>query len=304
MKEILSRALAVVTALFQRQTFVWDGTCATGVHMIVARGSTEAPGLGRIGVVAFNASMLIPNSSIAAVDYPATFENYFTSYATGASEFERLVLEHVKACPDTKIALLGYSQGAHALMDAVCGNSDDDFFVNPDLKKALGAQVVAVVGFGDPSYNATVGLGLGWNAGTSTGAGLFARRNITTCEPYAAKIRSWCDTGDVYCDLGDLRLIHGSYFANYTLDAAEFIAERFNSSEPVIDPSTTTAPPSTTTTETATETTTDTATETTTETTAETTTTNPPGSGAGSFSPSWMMIAPIAASMMVWTELL
>ncbi|KAK4171065.1 cutinase-domain-containing protein [Triangularia setosa] len=292
MKELLSRALALAAALFQREALVWDGTCTTGIHMIVARGSTEAPGLGRIGVVARNASLLIPNSSIAAVDYPATFENYFTSYENGASEFERLVLEHVKVCPDAKIALLGYSQGAHAMMDAVCGDRDDGFFVSPDFREALGSQVVAIVGFGDPSFNASAP----WSVGTSTSAGLFARHNITTCEPYAARIRSWCDDGDVYCSLGNLTTVHGSYFDNYTLDAAEFIVKRFNSSEPT----TTTAPPTGTTTQPGTET----ADETTTETNAETTTANTPGSGAGSFSPSWITILSMAGSMMVWTELL
>ncbi|KAK0658911.1 cutinase-domain-containing protein [Cercophora samala] len=297
MKDLLARALALATALFQRQVLVWDGTCSTGIHMIVARGSTEPVGYGRIGVVAQNASLLIPNSSIATIDYPATFEDYFTSYATGTSEFEKLVLEHVQACPDTKIALLGYSQGAHAMMDAVCGSSDDGFSVSPDFKKALGSQVVAIVGFGDPSFNATDP----WSVGTSTGAGLFARKNITACEPYAARIRSWCDEGDVYCDLGSDRAVHGSYFANYTLDAAEFIAERFNSSDTVSDAPTTTAPPTTTPTESGTATTDGT----TTETTADTTTTSPPpASGAGAFSPSWIMMLSMAGSMLVWTELL
>ncbi|KAK4200097.1 cutinase-domain-containing protein [Triangularia verruculosa] len=291
MKELLLRALA----LFHRQTpYIWDGTCATGIHMIVARGSTEAPGLGRIGVVAQNVSMLIPNSSVAAVDYPATFENYFTSYATGASEFERLVLEHVQACPDTRIALLGYSQGAHAMMDSVCGDGDGEFVLSLGFRQALASQVVAVVGFGDPSFNATAP----WSVGTSTGAGLFARKNITACEPYAARIQSWCDEGDVYCDLGNDRAVHGSYFSNYTQEAAQFVKEKFDNSDPVIDLPTTTAPPTETTAPTETVSTSIlTPTSTPTETTI-------PQSAAGSFGPSWMMVASIVGSMMVWMELL
>ncbi|KAK4683024.1 hypothetical protein QC764_121430 [Podospora pseudoanserina] len=296
MKDLLSRALTLATALFQRQALVWDGTCSTGIHMIVARGSTEPDGYGRIGVVAQNASLLIPNSSIATIVYPATFENYFTSYATGASEFEKLVLQYVDACPDSKVALLGYSQGAHAMMDAVCGNSDDGFFVSPEFQKALGSQVIAMVAFGSPDFNKTHP----WSVGTSTGAGLFARKNITACEPYAARIRSWCDEGDIYCDLGSDRSVHGSYFANYTLDAAEFIAERFNSSDTVVDLPTTTAPPTTTPTQSGTETTDGT----TTETTTDTTTTSTPASGAGSFNPSWIMILLMAGTLMIWTELL
>ncbi|KAK3997445.1 cutinase-domain-containing protein [Cladorrhinum sp. PSN332] len=224
MKEILSRAVTALAALLQpRDTLVWDGKCAAGIHIIVARGSTEAPGLGRAAPVANNATLLIPGSSIATVDYPATFENYFVSQATAASEFERLVLEHVEACPNTKIALIGYSQGAHALMDSICGGAADGYRVPENLTKALESQVVANILFGDPSHTA----GAPWNSGTSNKTGLFARNNVTACEPFADRIRSYCDTGDVYCDLGNVSAVHGSYFATYSTDAAEFIAKQF-----------------------------------------------------------------------------
>ncbi|KAK4160808.1 cutinase-domain-containing protein [Cladorrhinum sp. PSN259] len=224
MKEILSRAVTALAAVLQtRETLVWDGKCATGIHIIVARGSTEAPGLGRAAPVANNATALIPGSSIATVDYPATFDNYFVSQGKGADEFKRLVAEHVEACPDTKIALIGYSQGAHALMDAICGNAGDQFEVSENLTKALETQVVANVLFGDPSNTA----GVPWNVGTSTKDGLFPRSNVTSCMPFSDRIRSYCDTGDRYCDLGNITAVHGSYFEKYGTDAAEFIAKQF-----------------------------------------------------------------------------
>ncbi|KAK4224903.1 cutinase-domain-containing protein [Podospora fimiseda] len=224
MKEILSQAVTALAAILQtRDTLLWDGKCATGVHIIVARGSTEAPGMGRAAPVARNATLLVPGSSIVTVDYPATFENYFISQAAGAAGFERLVLQHVEACPNTKIALIGYSQGAHALMDAICGAAGDAYQVSEKLTMALKEQVIASVGFGDPSHTA----GAPWNAGTSNKTGLFARNNVTACEPYADRIRSYCDTGDIYCDLGDDAAIHGSYFANYSIAAADFIATQY-----------------------------------------------------------------------------
>jgi hypothetical protein len=105
--------------------------------------------------------------------------------------------------------------------------------------------VIAIVTFGDPSHKA----GMPWNEGTSnkTGVGpyfffvsqqettdrfqIFQRANTTACEPYSPMIRAWCDTGDIYCDHGNLTGVHGTYFANYTTDAAEFIVGRFNESK-------------------------------------------------------------------------
>ncbi|CRK30654.1 hypothetical protein BN1708_018516, partial [Verticillium longisporum] len=47
-------------------------------------------------------------------------------------------------------------------------------------------------------------------------------------EPYAPKIASWCDTGDVYCDRGNNTEIHGGYFALYDDDAVDFVVDRWN----------------------------------------------------------------------------
>ncbi|KAK3323148.1 cutinase-domain-containing protein [Cercophora scortea] len=205
--------------------FATAGTgCATGIHMIVARGSIEMPGQGRMGVVAGNVSLLIPGSTVAAVDYPATFEGYFASEAKGSEVFTTLIAEYTRQCPNTKIALLGYSQGGQALMDALCGNSEWGFTPSADLSESYDSSVVAAVTFGDPSHT----VGAPWNAGTSNKTGIFARSNLTACEPYSDSIRGWCDTGDIYCDNGNNTKVHGSYFKNYTIDAAEFIVKRYN----------------------------------------------------------------------------
>ena len=128
-------AAASVSHLLVRDDGLDSETCATGLHLIVARGSGEDKGLGRIGVVARNVTLVIPGSTIEAIDYPATFTNYTTSEETGAMDFESRVLTYHEKCPDTKIALLGYSQGAQALMDSLCGSSfedeGDDYTANP-----------------------------------------------------------------------------------------------------------------------------------------------------------------------------
>ncbi|KAK3688875.1 cutinase-domain-containing protein [Podospora appendiculata] len=221
----LAAAVAHASSPAHVLNFATAGTpCATGIHMIVARGSIELPGEGRMGVVAGNVSLLIPGSTVSAVDYPATFEAYFASEAKGSEVFTTLIAEYTKQCPKTKIALLGYSQGGQALMDALCGNSEWGFTPSADLSESYESSVVAAVTFGDPSHT----VGAPWNAGTSNQTGIFARSNLTACEPYSDSIRGWCDTGDIYCDNGNNTKVHGSYFKNYTMDAAEFIVKRYN----------------------------------------------------------------------------
>jgi acetylxylan esterase len=107
--------------------------CATGLHMIVARGSNEEPGLGKIGVIAGNVSFAIPGTTSAAVDYPATIDKYASSVQEGTTELLRMVREYHEQCPGGKMALLGFSQGAHLVMDAVCGSSSAGFKKSIDL---------------------------------------------------------------------------------------------------------------------------------------------------------------------------
>ncbi|KAK0622026.1 cutinase-domain-containing protein [Bombardia bombarda] len=223
MKDIFSRAITAVAALSGAVKRDVETPCATGIHIIVARGSIEKPGLGQIGVVAGNVTALVPGSTVVAVDYPATFENYLTSEASAASVFSTQVAEYAARCPNTSIALLGYSQGGQAVMDSLCGNSEAGFTPTLDLDAMFDSHVVAAVTFGDPSHT----VGAPWNLGTSNKTGIFPRLNITACEPFSDQIAGWCDFGDVYCDRGNNSRTHGTYFANYTMDAASFIVKKW-----------------------------------------------------------------------------
>jgi dienelactone hydrolase len=89
--------------------------------------------VGKIGVVAGNVSEAIPGSTVVAVDYPATFDNYTVSENKGVVAMTSLISSYVAACPAGKIALLGYSQGGQVAMDVVCGTSEASFTVTPDL---------------------------------------------------------------------------------------------------------------------------------------------------------------------------
>lgn len=111
-------------------------TCASGLHLIVARGSGEPKGMG-MGVVAGNVTEAVPRSTVAAVDYPATFDAYVASEHSGVVAMTAMITAHLAACPGSKIPLLGYSQGGQVAMDVVCGTSEALFAATPGLSDAF-----------------------------------------------------------------------------------------------------------------------------------------------------------------------
>lgn len=59
---------------------------------------------------------------------------------------------------------------------------------------------------------------------------VFERTNasVAACEAYADRLVSYCDKGDVYCDAGADRLVHGRYMMRYGDDALDFVVERYD----------------------------------------------------------------------------
>ena len=106
-------ALATAVPLLPRQT-----TCASGLYIIVARGSYQDEGEGSTGAVGNMIEALVPGSYSVAVDYPATIididDNYFASVIEGIVDTKTKIQDYVAACGDaSRIALLGYSQVMH-----------------------------------------------------------------------------------------------------------------------------------------------------------------------------------------------
>ncbi|CAD6449436.1 dd70816e-6f43-4ec8-bd81-e9146605face [Sclerotinia trifoliorum] len=217
------------------------GTCvgAGAVHMIIARASTEPAGEGIIGSVATKVKAGLPGSDSEAVVYPATLGQYQTSQAAGVTAMKKLVQDYAARCPDSKMAVMGYSQGAHVSADVMCGSSGMGIMGSTGGSQALSAdvagKVVAMVLMGDPTHVPEETF----NAGTSKKNGLFPRKNIASCP--AEKSISYCDTGDTFCDSGMSVQVHLSYVTRYGTAAAKFITDKV-SSQSTTTTSTTTAP--------------------------------------------------------------
>lgn len=113
--------------------------CVTGdaVHMIVARASLEAPGQGILANVSSRITEQLPGSNAVAVDYPATLNNYQSSEGQGVAAMMMLVTSYASQCPNSKMVLMGYSQGAQVAADVLCGTMENNF----NTTQALDASI-------------------------------------------------------------------------------------------------------------------------------------------------------------------
>lgn len=125
---LLLTGILAATAAAQNATANSACVNGTAVHMIIARASLEKPGPGVIGGVATQVVQQLPGSDMIAVDYPATLDNYPASEAAGVTAMTALLTSYASRCPDSKIVMMGYSQGAQVAADVLCGRNDGSLF--------------------------------------------------------------------------------------------------------------------------------------------------------------------------------
>ncbi len=177
----------------------------TDIQVVFARGTSEAPGAGRVGDAFVNDLRgLVGDRTVGvyAVNYPASYD--FLAVADGANDASAFIQGVAANCPNTKIVLGGYSQGA-AVVDVVTSIPVPGIgFTNP-LPPAAGDRIAAVAVFGNPS--AKIGLPL-------TSSPVFGTRAIDICNP-----------GDPICTDGNSVAAHRSYGPDGSASrAAAFVA--------------------------------------------------------------------------------
>ena len=150
---ILVGSLAAA-APWSAQANASDDSCAS-VEVVFARGTFEAPGVGATGqafVDALNARLPGKTVDVYAVNYPASLD--FGQAADGIVDASNKIETIAASCPNTKIVLGGYSQGA-----AVAGYTTTDTVpagfalpagITGAMPPAIAAHVAAVVLFGTP----------------------------------------------------------------------------------------------------------------------------------------------------------
>ncbi len=207
-----------------------NSPCAA-VDEIVARGSTEVEGTGKIGAVAEAVQKKVKATvAIRAVKYPAQLTPYEPSVVKGDEATKAELEEEVANCPGQKILMLGYSQGAQIVGDALGGGGGNAQFMGqgdgpatPPATKAATEKVVGVLLYGDPRRIP----GFNFDIGTDPGAeGVFPRLKTQLLTAFEPIIQSYCDTGDPFCAQGNELEAHLLYFKKYDKVATKFLRRR------------------------------------------------------------------------------
>ena len=175
------------------------------IEVVFARGTNEDPGIGRVGQSFVNdLRTLVGGRSLGvyAVNYPASYD--FLAAANGANDASAHIQNVVNSCPNTRLVLGGYSQGA-AIIDVLAAVPFPVIgFTNP-LPPNVPERVAALAVFGNPSTR--VGIPL-------TSSPVYGARSIDLCNP-----------GDPICSPGDDVPAHRSYGPDGTArQAAIFVA--------------------------------------------------------------------------------
>jgi cutinase len=174
------------------------------IEVVFARGTNEDPGLGRIGNAFINALRgKVGGRSVGtyAVNYPASFD--FLAAAGGANDASGHVQWMMANCPDTRLVLGGYSQGA-AVIDVIAAVPVPGIGFNAPLPPNTPEHVAALAVFGNPS--AKVGLPL------------------TVSPVWGARSIDLCNFGDPVCSGGDDVAAHRAYNGGPAEQAAGFVA--------------------------------------------------------------------------------
>lgn len=126
------------------------------VQVVFARGTNEPPGVGDIGqafIDSVQSRVASPPVDVYPVDYPASTD--FPTAARGVVDASTHVRNEAAQCPDTKMILAGYSQGA-AVIGYVTADAIPEGYVLPPgitgpMPPGVAKHVKAVALFGEPS---------------------------------------------------------------------------------------------------------------------------------------------------------
>lgn len=179
------------------------------VEVIFARGTNEPTGLGRVGDALVDS--LRQQTGLNILPYGV---NYAASKlqlhgGDGANDTIDRVKKSVETCPNTKIVLGGYSQGA-SVMDIVAGVPIGGISWGSTLPAQYANNVAAVVTFGDVADRAGGSL-------------------PTKSALLGSKAADYCNPNDPICHAGEGNEWSGhteGYVPVYTTQAASFVAQK------------------------------------------------------------------------------
>ena len=214
---LLSPALAIPSA---------SAAPCPDVEVVFARGTFEPPGVGVTGqafVDSLRSKVGGKSVDVYPVNYPASLD--FTTAALGVIDASNRVQSMASTCPDTKMVLGGYSQGAavagYITADSVPAGYTLPLGVTGPMPPEVADRVAAVALFGKPSNGFLQTI-----ANTAP--------PITVGHLYTGKTLDLCIPEDPICSpSGSDNNAHALYADNGLTDQAADFAARQLATSPV-----------------------------------------------------------------------
>ncbi|TQM09918.1 cutinase family protein [Pseudonocardia kunmingensis] len=196
------------------------------VHVVSVRGSTEPQSGSRLLQPVAQAIATRARIPVAWTElhYPATYIDFDAGYPArfnlgdsprlGVTALLTLLEDNARHRPEQDVVLLGWSQGAQVIGDALdepahrlaAGDS-------PALSPAAASRIAAVVLYGNPRFTAEQPFNIGLFDPGLEGAN---PRPAAALADYADRMRDFCARNDLACQCGPDSTIDGhvSYFSN------------------------------------------------------------------------------------------
>ena len=175
-------------ALLSAPTLIASASAAScpDVEVTFARGTNEPAGVGGVGqafVDSLRSQVGGRSLGVYPVNYPAT-QDWPPSASAGASDASAHVQSMAANCPNTKLVLGGYSQGAVVIDLITIAQASVSGFIAQTLTADVADHVAAVAVFGNPTTRYLGGP-------------------ISAISPwYGAKAIDLCAPGDPICSVG------------------------------------------------------------------------------------------------------
>ena len=190
------------------------------VEVVFARGTTEAPGLGAMGqafVDDLQARVGPKSLGVYPVNYPASPD--FPTAVQGIRDASTHVQQMAMNCPDTRLVLGGFSQGA-AVMGFVTTDLIPDGVTLSDVPAPMppdiADHVAAVALLGTPSDRFM---------------GVIQQPPVEIGPAYEAKTIELCVPNDFVCSAGNDIGAHARYISDgLVVQAADFAASKLSES--------------------------------------------------------------------------
>jgi len=193
------------------EILAFESSDCSPYHVFISRGSDE-PYPGRVGNLTSDICGKLGGKdqcTFESVEYPAKStawgkEEWCKSASKGAANGQAQVKAYAEKCSDSKLILLGLSQGASVTLDIMGGGGGPVFECTQDINEALdrstspGSQIVAAVTFGavarNRDQNFTVGLGVNYD-----GTRARSEDQLKALQQYSSVLLDYCHYGDPIC---------------------------------------------------------------------------------------------------------